>query len=168
MIPGSLLLLLLAGFSVTAGLAQYGKPNLPQTGSVGHSPTACPWLTEGSAASMLGGDVSVKVSVTDTGKSFCTFAQQQSHDSLEILVSKSALPSCPSRSTALVGIGNHASRCKAPGLHSGSAQMVSGRVRDLHFTITHTTGGGKQAAKVTDVQDDALEQIAEQVAGNLF
>jgi cell division protein ZapA (FtsZ GTPase activity inhibitor) len=46
--------------------------------------------------------------------------------------------------------------------------MVSGRVRDLHFTVTLTSSGQKSAVKLPDVQEDALEQIAEQIAGNLF
>jgi hypothetical protein len=46
--------------------------------------------------------------------------------------------------------------------------MVSSRVRDLHFTVTLTTREQKSQAKPADLQDDALEQIAEQVAGNLY
>jgi hypothetical protein len=34
--------------------------------------------------------------------------------------------------------------------------------------VTRSSRGQKRAAKSPDVQEDALEQIAEQVAGNLF
>jgi hypothetical protein len=89
--------------------------------------------------------------------------EQRSPDALKILVSKNALASCPTESTKLQGIGNQAVRCRVKGL-----EMVSGRVRDLHFTVTLTSSGQKSAVKLPDVQEDALEQIAEQIAGNLF
>jgi hypothetical protein len=46
--------------------------------------------------------------------------------------------------------------------------MVSGRVRDTYFTLTHTALGQKRPVKLSDAQGDALEQIAEQIAGNLY
>jgi hypothetical protein len=46
--------------------------------------------------------------------------------------------------------------------------MVSGRVRELHFTVTLTSSGQKNPVKVSDVQEDVLQQIAEQIAGNLY
>jgi hypothetical protein len=172
MLHRTLLFCLLVASSLAAEQAQYGKPNLPQpgsqTGSQARSQTTCPWLTPGSAAKMLGGDVSMKVSLSDTGKSSCRFLQEGSRDSLEILVSKAALASCPPGSKALTGIGNQAARCKAPGSHSGGADMVSGRVRDLYFTVTHTSRVMKRPVKLSEGQEDPLEQIAEQIAGNLY
>jgi hypothetical protein len=96
-------LLLLASYAV-AEQAQYGKPGVRQSGSQARSQTTCPWLTQGSASTMLGGDVSVKVSVSETGKSSCRFSRQQgSHDSLEILVSKAALVTWPCREHGVEG-----------------------------------------------------------------
>jgi hypothetical protein len=46
--------------------------------------------------------------------------------------------------------------------------MISGRVRDLHFVVTLVSGMKRVPASSAEAQDDALEQIAEQVAGNLF
>jgi hypothetical protein len=46
--------------------------------------------------------------------------------------------------------------------------MVSGRVRDIYFTVTHTAHGEKRPVTLSDVQQDPLDQIAEQVAGNLY
>lgn len=172
MLHRALLFCLLVAPSLAGEQAQYGKPNLPQagsqTGSQARSQTTCPWLTPGSASKMLGGDVSMKVSLPDTGKSFCRFLQEGSHESLEIFVSKDALASCPAGSKALTGIGNQAARCKAPGLHSGGADMVSGRVRDLYFTVIHASRVMKRPVKLSDGQEDPLEQIAEQIAGNLY
>jgi hypothetical protein len=169
MLHRALLFLLLLASSAAAEQAQYGKPTVPQSGSPARSQTACPWLTQGSASRLLAGHVSTKVYVSDTGAGSCRFLRQQgSHDGLEILVSKGALVSCPTGSTELKGIGNQAARCKAPGSHSGGVDMVSGRVRDLHFTVTRTSRGQKRSVKLSDVQEDALERIAEQIAGNLY
>jgi hypothetical protein len=166
MLRPTLLFLLLLTSSAPAEQAQYGKPIAPQNGSPARSQTTCPWLTQGSASSLLGRDVSIKVDVSDTGEGSCRFLRP--HDSLEILVSKTALASCPTGSIALKGIGNQAARCKAPGSHSGGGDMISGRVRDLHFTLTRTAHGQKLPVTLPDAQQDALEQIAEQIAGNLF
>jgi hypothetical protein len=164
MLCRSLLFSLLLAYSTAALQAQYDKPSVPQSGSHAPSHTTCPWLTQGSASRALGGDVSTKVSVSDKGEGSCRFLREQrSPDALKILVSKNALASCPAQSTELKGIGNQAAMCRVKGL-----EMVSGRVRDLHFTVTLTSRGQRTPAKLPDVQEDALEQIAEQVAGNLF
>ena len=164
MLRRTLLCLLLIAYSTAAVQAQYGKPGIPSSGSKVRSQNTCPWLSQGSAARALGGDVSTKVSVSDTGEGSCRFLREQrSPDALKILVSKNALASCPTESTKLQGIGNQAVRCRVKGL-----EMVSGRVRDLHFTVTLTSREQKSPVKLPDVQEDALEQIAEQIAGNLF
>jgi hypothetical protein len=151
--------------SAAVAQTQYGSTAKP--GSMAH--TGCPWLTEGSAAHALGGEVSVTVKVTDAGEGTCNFARQQgSADSLEILVSRAALSTCPPDSTSLRGIGNEALTCRPRSSHGEVVEMISSRVRDLHFTATLTTHGQKSSAKPADPQDDALEQIAEQVAGNLY
>lgn len=163
----SLLLLLLVS-SAIAGRAQYSKPGVPQGGSQVRSQVSCPWLTQGSAARFLGGDASVTANVVNGEDGSCRFLRQQGpRDSLAILVGKAATMSCPAGSTELKGIGNQAARCKAPGSR-GAVDMVSGRVRDIHFTVTHTAPGQKHAVKLPDAQGDALEQIVEQIAGNLF
>jgi hypothetical protein len=46
--------------------------------------------------------------------------------------------------------------------------MVSSRVRDLYFTVTHTSRVMKRPVKLSEGQEDPLEQIAEQIAGNLY
>jgi hypothetical protein len=164
MLRRTLLFLLLLAYSTAAVQAQYDKPSVPQSGSQPRSRTTCPWLTQGSASRVLGGDVSTRVSVSDIGEGSCRFLREQrSPGSLKILVSKRALASCPSQSTELKGIGNQAAMCRVKGV-----DMVSGRVRDLYFTVTLTSRGQKSPAKLPDAQEDALEQIAEQIAGNLF
>jgi len=157
-------LLCLLFCSTVMAQSKYG--NAAKPGSMAHAQTGCPWLTEGSAAHALGGDVSVTAKVSDMGEGRCSFARQQ--DSLEILVSKAALPTCPGGSTALKGVGNDALTCRHGEQHSDSVEMISSRVRDFHFTITLTARGEKMPAKPDDPQTDTLEQVAEQVAGSLY
>lgn len=165
MLKRVLLCLLLSSAAVAQ--TQYGAA--PKTASPSHASTGCPWLTEGSAARALGGEVSVTVKVSDTGEGACRFSRQPgSMDALEILVSKATLPACPAESTPLKGIGNEAATCRPHSSRAEAVEMISSRVRNLHFTVTLTTRGQKSAVKSVDPQDDALEQIAEQVAGNLY
>lgn len=161
-----LLLVLLSAADLAFAQTQYG--NAPQASPQARTANVCPWLTEGSAAKALGGDVSVTVNVSDSGEGSCGFARRQGGENLEILVSETALPVCPPASASLKGIGNEAARCKLTAAHGESAEKISSRVRELHFTVTLTSHEQKSAAKPSDAQDDALEQIAEQVAGNLY
>jgi hypothetical protein len=152
--------------SAAMAQTQYGSAAKP--GPVPHANTGCPWLTEGSAEHALGGDASVTVKVAE-GEGICTFSRQHgAADSLDIAVSKAALPGCPSSSMSLRGIGNEALTCRHSGPRGDSVEMISSRVRDLHFTVTLTTRGQKNPGKTDDPQNDAVEQIAELVAGNLY
>jgi len=130
---------------------------------------SCPWLTEGSAAKALGGDVSVTVKVANAGEGSCKFARQQdAPNSLEILVSKASLSSCPTGSIRLTGVGNEASECKLQSPHGEASEMVSSRVRDMNFTVTLAEQEHRSHTKSMDERDDVAAQIAEQVAGNLY
>lgn len=125
----------------------------------------CPWLTEGTAATALGADVSATVNVSDSGEGVCKFSGEPgSAESLEIMVSKASLPTCPVGSRELNGIGNEATRCA----HGRGVEMISSRVRDFHFTVTMASRRKKSDAKPDDPQNDSLEQVAEQVAGSLY
>lgn len=68
----------------------------------------------------------------------------------------------------MVGIGNEAFRCRISGTHGATSEMLSGRVRESWFTVILSVRGQKHAAGSPDAPEDALEQIGEQVAGNLF
>jgi hypothetical protein len=153
----------------SAAMAQTQYGTAPKPGSLPHPGVGCPWLTSGSAAHTLGGEVSVTAKVTNTGEGSCSFSRQQSPpDSLEVLVSRATLAVCPADSTGLKGIGNEALTCRLKGSRNEAVEMISSRVRDLHFTVTLTARGRKTTTKPADPHDDALEQIAEQVAGNLY
>lgn len=169
MVNRNLILLLFLASSAVVAQAQYSTPNAPGVAHAHPQNTGCPWLTQGSAARALGGGVSVTVKVPNTSEGSCMFSRLPgSPDSLEILVSKAVLPTCPPQSMELKGIGNQAERCKRSGSRGENVEMVSSRVRDTYFTVTLASSGKKSAEKSPDPQDDALEQIAEQVAGSLY
>ncbi|HEX5236577.1 MAG TPA: hypothetical protein VFW25_14755 [Silvibacterium sp.] len=132
-----------------------------QTGALKPAAAACPWLTQGNAAWALGGDVTVTAAVTSATEGSCAFLRGP--QSLEVVVSAKALESCPTGSAALKGIGNEAARCSRPAARGETAEMISSRVRNVQFVVTLTSRGRKSATP-----DDALEQVAEQVAGNLY
>jgi hypothetical protein len=147
--------------------AQYGAQAAPQGPAKAHTAASCPWLTEGSAAHALGGDVVVTVTPASKDAGSCRFVKQpEGKETLEILVGGAIAHTCPADSLQLKGIGNEASRCRVAG--SRDAEMVEGRVRELSFTVVLRSGAQKGAGKPDDPRDDALEQIAEQVAGNLY
>jgi len=152
-----LLLLCLFAFSIAPALAQ--SP----------APLVCPWLTRGTAAKALGGEVSVTVKVSDAGEGSCSFSRMDEPAAfLRVAVSKTALPACSAESAVVKGIGNEARRCKVSASASQNAEMISSRVREVHFTIALNPSGKSNSAKASDSQDDALVQVAEIVAGSLF
>jgi len=131
-------------------------------------PTICPWLTQGTAAKALGSPVSISVSISDSGQGVCSFSSKEdTATSLKIEVSKTALSSCGPDGLKLRGIGNEAVRCKLSGPPDQTVEMIGGRVRDRNFSITIHARATK-SQQPPDPQNDALEQIAELVAGNLF
>ena len=153
----------------TPSYPQKSSPVYPQSNPRSGMQTNCPWLTQGSAAKALGGDVSVTATMSTTGEGTCNFrVQNESLNSLEILVSKAKLPTCPADSTKLTGIGNEALRCRLSGSKGETTEMVSSRVRDVHVNVTLTSRSEKAPAKASDKLGDVLEQIAEQVVGNLY
>jgi len=111
----------------------------------------------------------VSVRGTQDNDGSCKFLKlQDPHDSLQVQVSKASLGSCPAEHTRLVGIGNEAAKCALPGSHGKTVEMVTGRVRDVHFDVTLTVVNRRVPAKSSDEAELPLEQIAEQVAGNLY
>src|SRR5580704_1292121 len=79
----------------------------------------CPWLSVGSAAHALGGDVSVTVNVANLNEGSCRFLRSAGPgDFLEIHVAKDSPATCPAGAMQLRGIGNEATRCELPGARS--------------------------------------------------
>jgi hypothetical protein len=147
---------LFLALSVSAQIYTPKKPpsSLPSSSAV----ATCPWLTEGSAARVLGGPVHVILNVASPTQGTCTFVKiARPKEQLKVLVGAGSVPSCPAGSAKVIGVGDQASRCHL----SRFVQMISGNVRTVDMAITLVSGSSTQP-------DDAIQQIAEQVAGNLF
>jgi len=157
-----LLLLFLCAVSVVA------QSKADTYGNAQAATTTCPWLTAGTAASALGGEVAATASVTGSSEGNCRFARRDAAtELLEIRVSAMPLAGCPAGSTLLHGIGSEAQRCRLATSRGIPEELVSGRVRDIHFTVTMTGHGERRVAKPADSEDN-LARIADEVAGNLF
>ncbi len=132
--------------------------------------TMCPWLTQGSAAKILGGDVSVSVISANETEGSCTFSRRQGAAVylFEVSVHKAAGTGCPADGTKLRGIGNEAILCRMERSPSETVEEVSGRVRDLYFSVSLGIHGPKSSAMTIEAQREGVNQAAEQVAGNLF
>jgi hypothetical protein len=130
----------------------------------------CPFMTQGSAAKLLGGDVALTVDSTEDRDGSCTFTHQQGALSytLGIVVHKSATDPCTQHGTPLKAIGNEALECRVDRSPAETIEKVSGRVRDMYFTIDLTIRGPIKSAMSVDFQRDAIEQATEQVTGNLY
>jgi hypothetical protein len=129
----------------------------------------CPWLTQGSAAAMLGGDVSAVFKLTPPEQGSCAFTLQQGGAtySLEVVVESTPRSTCPPASPKLSGIGNEALSCRLQRSPNEAAEVISSRVRTLYFTVTLTIQGTASPAIPLAKQRDIVERSAEQAAGNL-
>lgn len=150
------LLFLLSLVLVSAGTAQ--------------AETLCPWLTQGTAAAMLGGEVSAVIKLMPPDQGSCTFSRQQGTVaySLEVIVESTPRATCPPASPKLSGVGNEAVSCRVQRSPNEAAEVITSRVRTLYFTVSLTTQGTANSATLLPRQKDIVERAAEQVAGNLF
>jgi hypothetical protein len=139
------------------------------TGALRAEPV-CPWLTQGTAAAMLGGDVSAVIKLTPPGEGSCVFSLQQGAAmySLEVIVESTPRTTCPPASPKLPGIGNEAVACRLQRSPNETVDMVSSRVRTLYFTVSLKIQGAANPGIPLNKQRDIVERAAEQVAGNLF
>jgi hypothetical protein len=129
----------------------------------------CPWLTQGSAAALLGGAVSAVIKLTPSNQGSCSFTLQQGATTyvLEVVVESTPRTACPPASPKLSGIGNEAVACRLQRSPNEAVEVVSGRVRTLYFTISLTTQGTSNPTLPLNKPKDIVERAAEQVAGNL-
>src|SRR3984885_2424231 len=129
----------------------------------------CPWLTQGSAAAMLGGDVTAVIKLTPPEQGSCAFSLQQGGAtySLEVVVESTPRSTCPPASPKLRGIGNEAVSCRLQRSQNETSEVINSRVRTLYFTISLTIKGTASPTIPLDKQKDIVERAAEQIAGNL-
>lgn len=130
------------------------------------SPQVCPWLNAGTAAKILGSDVTASAHSGSNWSGSCRFvASADPAASIEITVGKTDTNPCSSGATPLTGIGNQAAMCVATA--SGrNVQTVSGRVRDVWFVVVLARAPEKSANQ--SQHSSPIHFLAEQVAGNLY
>jgi hypothetical protein len=140
--------------------------------AVAHGEEVCPWLTQGTAAALMGGDVTSNVHVSAREGS-CEFLRSEGNDRLsgvsdtslhmKIVISHIPPTECVT-GKRLTGIGQDAFLCitNAGGKYQ---QIIRGRVRATYFILTLT---GKEVSEADKTPSKALEQAAEEVTGNLF
>ncbi len=130
----------------------------------------CPWLTQGSAAAMLGGEVSAVIKLTQPREGSCIFSLHQGAAmySLEVVVESTQRTTCPPTSPNLPGIGNEAVACRLQLSPNETVDVVSSRVRTLYFTVSLKIQGTANPGIPLNKQRDIVERAAEQVAGYLF
>jgi hypothetical protein len=147
----------------------------PSTAVVGQTVAACPWLTSGAAAKLLGGDVAVAAHVEGSSVGACRSARNsgESSASIEVVVGPADTHPCPQDSVKLKSMGNEAVQCRRTTSPSQRPDMIAGRIRSIYFAVTLT---GVPDAALHEPDDphlsdaygaSALERVAEQVVGNL-
>ena len=141
---------------------------------------ACPWLNEATALGILGGSVGSPMTgvplVSSTACNF-TYRDGKALRMLRITVAEAKNPNqtmsgyklqCGSRATPLRGIGNEAVLCSGDArLHAYSEQVI-GRVRNQVFTVTVSTSMRNDPSMGREALQEKAENVAEEVAGNLF
>src|SRR5579875_995071 len=122
--------------------AQMRDPSMSQARpeSSAHKPgeliAECPWLTRGTAAVVLGGDVSLAVNMRSEGTGSCLFRNKQRlSEELAITVSRTPPPGCGKKRAMLTGIANWATLCSTSRWHHRHTETVSGQARNSYFIV---------------------------------
>jgi hypothetical protein len=139
-------------------------------------PAVCPWFTTGSAAMELGGEVTMVAHASGNLDGSCRFEHHSGKvaQTIEILVSKKDSHPCPTGSKSLQALGNEAVLCTRTNSQGSESDTIAGRVRDAYFVVTMTNvpdairEPSADARPSDPFEASPLEQVAEQVAGNLF
>lgn len=146
------------------------------TSALAQTAAVCPWLTIGSAATVLGGDVILTAHVEGNFAGSCRFTRQagETTQSIEVLVGKIDTHTCQQGSTKLKALGNEAVQCRRMISSRAKADTIAGRVRDVYFVVTMTNVPEATREQPADAHPSdsygasMLERVAEQVAGNLY
>lgn len=146
-----------------------------------HAANNCPWMTEATASSLLGGDaVGAYTAAVGAAPAVCTFTRSNPEATRTIRVSVEIVSTsphehlatmeqtCGAHAEALQAIGNEAVFCSTKTPDASATELALGRVRDQVFTITLATSLKGDRELTTDVLKAHLYTAAEQVAGNLF
>jgi hypothetical protein len=149
---------------------------VPATTSFAQTGASCPWFTAGSAAKVLGGDVTTVVRTTGNWEGSCLFtrASVSVKQEIDILVGKADTHPCPERSNKVIALGNEAVQCERMESPTQSEATIAGRIRDVYFVVSMVnvpaaTREPSLNAKPPDrFGGSLLERTAEEVVGNLY
>ena len=138
-------------------------------------PVTCPWLSSGSAETVLGGPASLHLHMEADGQQgLCEFASQPDGTKvLRILVAKADKHVCPQGSMRLKALGNEAVQCRRPDAQGHPWDVIAGRMRDIFFVVTTSNVPDALAipadkgSPVDPYGASILERATEQVVGNL-
>jgi hypothetical protein len=145
-----------------------------------HAVNNCPWMSEATASSLLGGDAAVVyVAATERKPAVCTFTQQtaQGVRSLQLTVQVVGDPqarlaqaesTCGTDPAPLHAIGNEAIFCTGEDGQGQRSEHAVGRVRDQLFSILIGTSVKDDAVLTRDALKARIYTASEQVTGNLF
>lgn len=140
------------------------------------TPAVCPWLSTGTAASVLGGPVTLTAHVETNSQGVCHFTRESGDvkEDLGIMIGKEDPHACPQGSTKLVALGNEAAQCKSRNSQGELLDVIAGRIRNVHFVVSITnplpaSTVPAAAGRPPDLYGvPVLERVAEQVVGNLY
>lgn len=153
--------------------------------------SSCPWLNTATASGVLGGAVNVTVTGKDGEKVTtqnasqnaenitCDFVRRQGLGIYSLRIAVMSMistdkefsaykHSCATAAMALKDIGNEAITCAIPNTAGTLGQMVISRVRNRAFLVVLSTNTSDDPVWTTAYLREKSEDIAEQIAGNLF
>ena len=147
--------------------------------TVSHAQAKCPWLTEATARGILGGAVTARVDLKDSGNGVCEFSREQGSVVLELRISVNVmtdiskqfptyLAQCPPKSTSVPAIGNEAIMCSVQERDNRYAEKVVSRVRDQAFVVSVNSTAPEGPSMTQEMRHEKAHLVAEQVAGILF
>ena len=120
---------------------------------------SCPWLTQGTAAALMGGSVTMSTQAAN-GEGSCEFAREDGSLRLKIVVGHQSMKECMA-GESIAGIGEDSVYCEETAASEHRAR-IRGRVRSSYFLFTMTARDPKASLR------SPLAQVGEEVAGNLF
>lgn len=128
----------------------------------------CPWLTQGTAAKLMGGPVTADVHTITANQGSCVFTRGTSGNTVVLRIETGpALSAVCVDGDHLHGVGNQALRCATDQAHE-HREAIHGNVRATHFALILTVPDSAASLLPQDVQRNAAEQAGEEVAGSLF
>lgn len=148
----------------------------PASAAFAQTTTACPWFTSGSAARVLGGEVTVTARATGNWEGSCHFSRTapDAQQAIDIMVGKVNTHPCSGGGAKINSLGNDAVQCQRMTGQAQPEATIAGRIRDTYFvvSIVNVPEAGREPLAIARPSDpygaSMLEVVAEQVAGNLY